>query len=466
MNISPGHLSSRVFDVLNPADGMVVGSVPDMDASAVSAAVSRAEQAQVAWREVPPIQRCRLLRDFSARILADADRLSNIIHREQGKSVAQGLAEVNYGAGFVDWYAEEGRRVYGDVIQANLPHQRIFVNRCPIGVCAAITPWNYPLAMVTRKIAPALAAGCTVVLKPAERTPLTAYALLELALEAGLPEGVFNVVTALDPDPIGEVFANSEIVRHLSFTGSVPVGKKLLAMAGSTVKRCTMELGGNAPFIVMADADIHAAIDGLMASKFRNSGQTCVCPNRVLVQRSVYDMFVTELSERVSSLRVAPAPNFDVGPLISSIAVERVRKLIAEATAAGAATILAEPDKKDVRIVHPVIIGEVGDEMEIWNSEVFAPVISICAFEDDEEAIRISNKTSYGLAAYLYSTNLSQAIKISEKLEYGMIGINDVSLSQDIIPFGGTKQSGIGYESSRYGIEEYLEIKTMCISVN
>jgi succinate-semialdehyde dehydrogenase/glutarate-semialdehyde dehydrogenase len=457
------------FPVYSRIDGTLVGTAPDMGADEAEAAIRCADAAWSGWRSTSAKERAQLLHAWSAAIQANAAELADLIVREQGKTPSQAAGEVTYGASFVDWYAEEGRRIYGEVIHPGSPHQRIFVSREPIGVCAAITPWNYPVAMVTRKIAPALAAGCTVVLKPAESTPLTALFLARLAAEAGIPEGVLSIVTAADPAPIGEVFARSPLVRHLSFTGSVPVGRLLLRMAADTVKKCTMELGGNAPFIIFEDADIDRAVDGLIQSKFRNSGQTCVCPNRVLVHSSVYERVAAAAAERSAGLRLFEPDgprDAELGPLISAAAAARIRGLVAEAVGGGAVEHLAERSREQTdTFMSPVILGGVTPSMKIYGEEVFGPVICLTPFDDEAEAVALANDTAYGLAAYLFTRDLSRALRVADALQFGMVGVNEVVISQDTIPFGGIKQSGLGRESSKHGIDEYLELKTLCVAL-
>lgn len=462
------HAGDRTFDVLSPYDGKLVGVAPDMRAEHAKLLIDRADRAAGQWRAVSPRARADVLHEWSRRILSRADDLAQLICDEQGKTLEQAKGEVAYGATFVDWYAEEGRRVYGEVIWSNQPEQNLIVTREPVGVCVAITPWNYPLAMVTRKIAPALAAGCPVVLKPAEATPLTALALAHLAEEAGLPNGVLGIVTTSDPAPVGEVFAQSRVARHLSFTGSVPVGQRLLAMAASTVKRCTMELGGNAPFLVLDDADLDLAVEGLIAAKFRNSGQTCICPNRVLVHESVYREFAQKLGARVAGLTLANSGDRhgDLGPLISKKATQKICRLVDDAVASGAQVYYRRLDAvENDTFMRPVVLGSVSPAMGVFQQEVFGPVISLTAFAKPDEAIELANATPYGLAAYIFTGDIGRALKLSDQLEFGMIGMNEVALSQDIVPFGGIKQSGLGRESSRHGIEEYLELKTKCLTL-
>lgn len=455
------------FEVVSPLDGELVGAAPDMGPLHVQRAIAVAAAAGADWKRRPPRERARLLHAWSEAIMANKAALASLVRREQGKPLAQAEAEVAYGASFVDWYAEEGRRVYGEIVQADRPDQRILVTREPVGVCAAITPWNYPLAMVTRKVAPALAAGCTVVLKPAEATPLTALEIARLAIGVGIPPGVLNIVTARDPAPIGEEFARSKLVRHLSFTGSARVGRLLMELAAGTIKRCTMELGGNAPFLVLEDADLDKAAAALVTAKFRNGGQTCVCPNRVLVQRKIYNAFTKAVVERMTAMSVGQPGNeiSENPPLISLTAVERVNAWVEHALAEGASPLFRGSVEPKGHFVVPIVLGSVTPSMEIYQQEVFGPVLSLTAFDEVNEAIAMANDTSAGLAAYIFSGNLGLAIRLSEMLEFGMVGINEVAISQDTIPFGGIKESGLGRESSKLGIEEYLEWKTVCMAL-
>jgi succinate-semialdehyde dehydrogenase/glutarate-semialdehyde dehydrogenase len=384
---------------------------------------------------------------------------------EQGKTLAEAKSEIAYAASFVEWFAEEAKRTYGEVIPSPWPDKRLLVIRQPVGVCAAITPWNFPAAMTTRKVAPALAAGCTVVVKPAEQTPLTALAMAELAARAGIPAGVLNVVTG-DAETIGTELTSNPTVRKVSFTGSTAVGRLLMARCAPTIKKLSLELGGNAPFLVFADADLEAAADGAIASKFRNSGQTCVCANRFLVQDSVYDAFVAALTQRVHRLKVGNGLETDVtqGPLINEEAVIKVERHIADALAQGARLVLGgQRHRLGGNFFEPTVLVEATPEMLCAREETFGPVAPLLRFRTEEEAVRLANATEFGLAAYVYTRDLARSVRVSEALECGMVGINTGMLSNEVAPFGGVKQSGIGREGSRHGIEEFLEIKYVCL---
>jgi succinate-semialdehyde dehydrogenase/glutarate-semialdehyde dehydrogenase len=464
-----GAARGRLYPVLDPATGDEVASVPDMDEDDADRSISAAAAAFESWSATSPKIRAAFLHEWSRLILENRDRLAGLVVREQGKPLGQALGEVNYSTTFIEWYAEEGRRVYGDTIRANDTRQRIVVTKEPIGVCAAITPWNYPLAMVTRKIAPALAAGCTVVVKPSESTPLSALALAELADQAAFPKGVLNVVTTNDPARIGVAFTQSDLVRHLSFTGSVEVGEILLRDSARTIKKCTLELGGNAPFIVFGDAVIPAAVDALMTSKFRNSGQTCVCPNRVFVERSVYHDFLSRVLDRVGRLKVGNGfdSEVDIGPLIDRDAVAKVERHIADAVARGGSVRVGgrryEPAGK---IFLPTVITDINPDMDLMREETFGPVIAMMAFDDEDDVVRLANQTPYGLAAYLFTRDYERVIRVSERLQFGIVGVNETAISNEIAPFGGIKSSGLGREGSRYGIEEYLEMKYICYGLS
>ncbi|MDX1294605.1 MAG: NAD-dependent succinate-semialdehyde dehydrogenase, partial [Hyphomonas sp.] len=391
-----------------------------------------------------------------------AEDLARIVTLECGKPLAESRGEVAYAASFVEWFAEEARRAYGEVIPPHMPGKRLLAIRQPVGLSAAITPWNFPLAMITRKAGPALAAGCGMIVKPAEATPLSALALEFLAHQAGIPEGVFRVVPTTHPAAVGEVFCDSPEIRKLSFTGSTRVGKLLLEKCASTVKRVSMELGGNAPFIVFDDADLDAAVDGAIASKYRNAGQTCVCTNRILVQDGIHDAFVAALEKRVSGMRVGPGDQAgtDIGPMINEAGVAKVETLVSSAIAAGAKVhVGGHRHEAGTAFYAPTVLADVTPDMDIFREEIFGPVASISRFSTEDEAIHLANDTPYGLAAYFYTTDAKRIWRVMEKLEYGMVGVNDGLISTEVAPFGGVKESGIGREGSRHGLDEYMEMK-------
>jgi succinate-semialdehyde dehydrogenase / glutarate-semialdehyde dehydrogenase len=462
--------AAAAYAVRNPASGEHLADVPDMGAAEARRAIEAADAALPAWRALTGKERAAILRRWFELIMANVDDLATIMTSEQGKPLAEARGEVAYAASFVEWFAEEGKRIYGDTMPAPTGDRRIMVLKQPIGVCAAITPWNFPAAMITRKVAPALAAGCTVVVKPAEQTPLTALALVELANRAGFPAGVINVVTgsAASAPLIGGELTSNPIVRKLSFTGSTEVGRLLMAQCAPTIKKVSLELGGNAPFIVFDDADVDAAVDGAMASKYRNAGQTCVCANRLLVQDGIYESFATKLAARVKALRVGAGSEEGVnqGPLIDAAALEKVEAHVADALAKGARVLTG--GKRHARggtFFEPTVLADVTPEMRCAREETFGPVAPLFRFKDEAEAIRLANATEYGLAAYFYARDVSRVWRVAEALEYGMVGINVGIIANEVAPFGGVKQSGIGREGSRYGIEEYLELKYLCLAV-
>ncbi|EPC02551.1 succinate-semialdehyde dehydrogenase [Litchfieldella anticariensis FP35 = DSM 16096] len=454
------------FAVTNPATGEVLTEVPDLGADDARDAIAAAEAAWPAWRKRPVKERSALLRAWFDAIMAHQEDLARLMTLEQGKPLAESRGEVAYGAAFVEFYAEEAKRMAGETLPSHGSDKRILVFREPVGVVAAITPWNFPLAMITRKCAPALAAGCPVVVKPAEATPLTALALARLAEQAGLPAGVLNVVTAERPADIGEVLTTDPRVRKVSFTGSTPVGKKLLAQCAGTVKKAAMELGGNAPFIVFDDADLDAAVEGAIASKFRNSGQTCVCTNRLLVQANVYDAFVEKLAKRVTTLEVGNGLEDGVvqGPLINAAAVDKVQSHIRDALDKGARLICGgEPHRLGGTFFQPTVLADVTPEMHVARDETFGPLAPVFRFDTDEEAIAMANATEFGLAAYFYARDYQRIWHVMEGLEYGMVAINEGLLSTELAPFGGVKESGLGREGSHHGLEDFTELKYVCV---
>lgn len=457
--------SGRRFDVVNPATGERLAEVPDCGAAETRRAIAAAEAAWPTWRSRTGKERSAMLRRWFDLILVHQDDLALLMTLEQGKPLAEAKSEVVYGASFVEWFAEEAKRVCGDVILSPQGDKRIVVLKEPVGVCAAITPWNFPIAMITRKAAPALAAGCTVVLKPAEQTPLSALALTELAARAGLPPGVLNVLTG-DPVAIGGELTSSPAVRKLSFTGSTEIGRLLMQQCAPTVKKLSLELGGNAPFIVFDDADLDAAVEGALASKYRNAGQTCVCANRLLIQDGVYDAFAAKLVERVRHLTVGPGvePGVTQGPLIDAAALTKVEAQIDDALRHGARLLIG--GKRHARgrtFFEPTVLAEVTPRMLCMREETFGPVAPLVRFGTEAEAIALANATEFGLASYFYSRDLARVWRVSEALEYGIVGVNTGIISNEVSPFGGVKQSGLGREGSKYGIEDFLEIKYLCL---
>lgn len=462
------------FSVHNPADNTVLAEVANLDEGAAEQAIDAAQSAWPAWRALPAKKRAQLLRAWYDLILQHLPDLACLIAAEEGKPLAEAQGEVAYGAAYVEWFAEEARRIEGNLLSSPNPQQRLLVLKQPVGVCAAITPWNFPLAMITRKIVPALAAGCTVIVKPAEQTPLSALALAELAQRAGLPAGVLNVLTAdaAHSIAIGKVLCASPIVRKLSFTGSTEVGRILMQQCAPTVKKLSLELGGLAPFIVFDDADVDAAVTGAMQSKYRNAGQTCICTNRFYVHSHCYDAFVEKFTAQTRQLRLGAAlqpaadghPAAQVGPLIDDVAVEKVRHQVEDAVQHGAQLLTGGvPQAPGSRFFQPTVLSNVTSHMRIMREETFGPVAAIMRFDTEAEAIALANNTDYGLAAYFYTRDLARIWRVSEALEYGMVGINTGLISNEIAPFGGIKQSGLGREGSRYGIDEYLEMKYVCL---
>ena len=457
---------SQRFDVTDPSNGNKLASVANLTLDDAIKAIDAANAAWPAWRRKTGKERSIILRKWFELLLANRDDLARILTAEQGKPFAEARGEIAYGASFVEWFAEEAKRVNGETLPQFDNNRRLMVIKQPIGVCAAITPWNFPLAMITRKVAPALAAGCPVIIKPAELTPLTALASAELALRAGIPAGVLNVIPA-DTDnsvAVGKVFCASDVVRHISFTGSTEVGRILMAQSAPTVKKMSLELGGNAPFIVFDDADIDSAVEGAMASKYRNAGQTCVCANRIYVQDGVYDDFVNKFAAKVRTVKVGNGFEEGVsqGPLIEDAAVEKVVRHVADAVAKGG-TILAGGKKLHGQFFEPTVVSEATAEMLCAREETFGPFAPVFRFKTEQEAIQAANNTEFGLASYFYSRDIGRIFRVSEALEYGMVGVNVGVLATEHVPFGGIKQSGLGREGSSHGMEDYLEMKYLCI---
>ena len=459
--------SRETFEVRNPATGRVVGTVPKMGADETRRAIEAADAAWGAWRAQPAKARAAILRKWYDLMLANADDLARIMTAEQGKPLAEAKGEIQYAASFLEWFGEEAKRVYGDTIPSPAGDKRLVVVKEPVGVCVAITPWNFPAAMITRKVGPALAAGCPIVVKPAEATPLSALALAELAERAGVPAGVFSVVTG-EPKEIGAEMTGNPLVRKLSFTGSTGVGRQLMAQCAGTVKKVSLELGGNAPFIVFDDADLDAAVVGAIASKYRNSGQTCVCANRFYVHERVYDAFAQKLRVAVENLVVGLGTEDGVtqGPLINEAAVRKVEAHIEDAVANGAQ--VATGGKRHAlghSFFEPTVLTGVTSAMRVAKEETFGPVAPLFKFSSDDEVVRLANATEFGLAAYFYSRDIARVWRVAEALEYGMVGINTGMISNEVAPFGGVKQSGIGREGSHYGIDEYVVIKYLCMGI-
>ena len=459
--------SAATIEVTNPANGDILGTIPDMGATETQSAIDAANAALPAWRALTAKERATKLQMWFKLMMEHQDDLGLIMTLEQGKPLAEAKGEIAYAASFIEWFAEEAKRVYGETIPGHQPDKRIVVLKQPIGVAAAITPWNFPAAMITRKAGAALAAGCTMVIKPAAETPYSALALADLAERAGIPAGVINIVTG-DAIAIGGVLTSSPIVRKLSFTGSTPVGIKLMEQSAPTLKKLSLELGGNAPFIVFDDADLDAAVEGAMISKYRNAGQTCVCANRLYIQSGVYDAFAAKLTEAVEKLKVGSGlePENTTGPLISDAAISKVQSHLQDALDKGA-TILTggKPHELGGTFFEPTVISNVDSSMIVAREETFGPMAPLFKFTDVDDVIAQANDTDFGLAAYFYTNNLSRVWKVAEALDYGMVGINTGLISTEVAPFGGVKASGLGREGSHHGIEEYLEMKYLCISV-
>jgi succinate-semialdehyde dehydrogenase/glutarate-semialdehyde dehydrogenase len=462
--------SGKTFPINNPASNEIIAQVSNLDASDADKAIAAANAAFPKWRDITGKERAGLMRKWFDLILQNKDDLAILMTLEQGKPLTESAGEIVYGASFIEWFAEEAKRVSGTIPTTIWGDKRFMVLKQAVGVCVAITPWNFPNAMITRKIAPAMAAGCTIVIKPAEQTPLSALALAELAIRAGIPAGVMNIVTA-DADQsvaIGKTLCASPIVRHLSFTGSTEVGRILMSQCAPTVKKLGLELGGHAPFIVFEDADIDAAVAGAIASKYRNSGQTCVCANRIYVHKKVHDVFVEKFSKAVQAIKVGNGMDAGVsqGPLIDHAALEKVERHIADALSKGAKLVTGgKPSPLGGTFYEPTVLANVTSNMLITYEETFGPVAPIIPFESDEEVVQLANNSQYGLASYFYSRDIGRIWKVAEALEYGMVGVNSGIIANEVVPFGGVKQSGLGREGSVFGMDEYLELKYVCITL-
>ncbi len=458
--------SGKAITVTNPATGKAVAEVPLMGRDETERAIIAAEAAQKSWKTLTAAARAAILKRWFDLIILHKEDLAQLLTAEQGKPLAEARGEVNYGASFIEWFAEEAKRVYGETIPAPMGDRRLLVLKQPIGVTAAITPWNFPIAMITRKAAPALAAGCSMIIKPAEQTPLCAIALAVLAEEAGVPSGVLQVITG-DARQIGAALCESPVVAKLSFTGSTEVGRILMRQCADTIKKLSLELGGNAPFIVFNDADLEAAVEGAMISKYRNAGQTCVCSNRLFVQDGVYEEFAKKLAVKVAQLKVGVGTEDGVtqGPLIDAAAIEKVESHVADAVAKGA-TIMQGGKRHGLggTFFEPTVLANVSDDALIFSEETFGPVAPLFRFKTDEEVIELANRTEFGLASYFYSRDIGRIWRVAEALEYGMVGVNTGMISNEVAPFGGVKQSGLGREGSHHGIDEYLELKYVCIA--
>lgn len=460
--------SGKTFDVSNPSTGETIATLPDMGRAETARAIDAAHKAQKAWAAKTGKERAAVLRKLYDLLLANADDLATILTTEMGKPLAEAKGEVLYGASYVEWFGEEAKRVYGDTIPGHQQDKRIIVIKQPVGVVAAITPWNFPNAMLARKFAPAIAAGCAMLSKPAAETPLSALALALLAERAGLPAGLFNIILSTDSSSVGKEFTENDKVRKLTFTGSTNVGKILMRQGADQIMKLGLELGGNAPFIVFDDADLDAAVEGAMVSKYRNNGQTCVCANRLYVQSGVYDAFAKKLSEKVAAMKVGDGfeEGVNAGPLITAKALEKVEEHIRDAVSKGATIALGgKPDARGGFFFQPTVLTGVTTEMKVAREETFGPVAPLFKFETEEDVVEMANNTEFGLASYFYAKDLSKVFRVAEALEYGMVGINTGLISTEVAPFGGIKQSGQGREGSKYGIEDYLEIKYLCLSI-
>jgi len=461
-------LAKKNIKINNPASGEIIGTVPDLEPVNILDAISAADAAWPIWRSKTAAERGELLDRWYTLILENINDLALLLTLEQGKPLKEAMEEIRYGASFIQWFAEEGKRVYGDIIPAPVPKQHLFVSKQSVGVVGAITPWNFPSAMITRKCAPALAAGCTIILKPSVLTPFSALALAVLAEKAGIPAGVFNVVTG-DSELIGNIFTDSPSIRKISFTGSTTIGKLLMQKAANSVKKISLELGGNAPFIVFDDADIDQAILGAIASKFRNSGQTCICTNRFYIHEKIYANFAKKLAHAIQQLKVGSGleDNIQIGPLINAAAIKKVEKHIADALKQGAELVYGgKAHALGGNFFQPTLLKNCTDKMLIAKEETFGPVAALFKFSEEQEVIHLANATEFGLAAYFYAQNVNRVIHVAEQLDYGIVGVNTGRASYAVAPFGGFKQSGIGREGSKYGIEDYLEIKYVCLNTN
>ncbi len=451
----------QTSEILNPATLEIIGTVPNMGKAEAERAIEAAKEAWPLWKNKTAKDRSIILKKWFDLIISNADELAFILTSEQGKPLAEAKGEILYAASFIEWFAEEAKRVYGEIIPSPYPDARIVVNKQPIGVVAAITPWNFPAAMITRKVAPALAAGCPCIVKPAPETPFTALALVDLAVQAGVPAEIFSVITG-DAVHIGDAIFESDVVRKFTFTGSTPVGKMLLERSAKTLKKVSLELGGNAPFIVFDDADLEAAIEGALIAKFRNAGQTCVCVNRFLVQAGIYEKFIAALSQKIQNFNIGNGleAGHDIGPLINANAVKKVEAHIQDALDKnGRLVVGGKKHKAGELFFEPTLIADVTADMDVATQETFGPLAAVFKFENEQQAVEMANATEFGLAAYCYTKDLGRAWRMSEQLEYGMVGINKGLISNEVAPFGGIKQSGLGREGSKYGIEDYLEIK-------
>lgn len=455
--------TSQSLEVKNPLDNSVITEVPVLSEDVIHQVIIDAQIAQKKWKDVAPNDRSRILRQWFDLVMQKQDELATIMTVEQGKPLKEAKGEIAYAASYIEWFSEEAKRGYGDIIPAQA-NSEILVFKEAIGVCAAITPWNFPAAMITRKVAPALAAGCSIIVKPASETPLTALAIAKLAEQAGIPAGVFNVVTG-SSTAIGRIFTESPIIKKLSFTGSTEIGAKLMAQSASTVKKLSLELGGNAPVIVFNSANLDLAVQGVMDTKFRNAGQTCVCANRIYVQSGIYDTFVEKLKTKVEELKVGNGlnENTDIGPLINRKAILKVEEHIADALSKGAVLVTGKPQNLDGNWCTPTLVKDVTQNMLCAKEETFGPFAPIFKFENEQDAIAMSNDTEFGLASYVFTQEINQFIRVSRALEYGMVGVNTGLISNAATPFGGVKSSGIGREGSKYGMDEYLEIKYVCL---
>ncbi|WP_444938479.1 NAD-dependent succinate-semialdehyde dehydrogenase [Microbulbifer sp. JMSA002] len=459
--------SGATFDVKDPATGKVVASIADLGADETRRAIEAASAAWPDWAATPVKERAKLLRHWYNLVIDNTEDLARILTAEQGKPLSESRTEIVYGANYIEWFAEEAKRIYGDVIAPPANDRRIVVIKQPVGVTCSVTPWNFPNAMIARKMAPALAAGCPFIAKPAHETPLSALALAVLAEEAGIPPGIFNIVVGQNAPAIGTEMTKNPLVRKFTFTGSTAVGKKLQAQCAETMKKTSMELGGNAPFIVFDDADLDEAVKGAIVCKYRNAGQTCVCANRIFVQEGVYEAFAEKFAQAVNALTMGNgfAEGTDIGPMITVKAVEKVEGLVEDALQKGAKTLVAGgPDAMGDQFYAPIILGNATEQMNLFKEEIFGPVAPLFKFSTEEEVIRMANDTEFGLASYFYSRDIGRVCRVSEALEYGMVGVNEGIISNEMAPFGGVKESGQGREGSKYGIEDYMEIKYLCIA--